>query len=600
MPWQPDDAAVVAEVLAAELRADAEGLRQLEDLLLHLDVAEPVTGAVTGCRQRVEVVRARILRRLDCELRTRAADDGREVIRGARGGAERPQLLVEKRQHALLIEHRFGLLIEVGLVCAAAALCHEQELVRIVMPMRVSGVDLDLGRQVVARVALVPHRQRRHLRVAQVQRRVGVVDATGQVLLVAAVSQHMPAALGTHDGRTCVLAHRQNPAGGDVGVLQQVEGHETVVGRSIRVVEDPTQLGQVARPQQVGDGAHGGAGKQRERLALHLQEPAAGGVDDPYAVGGQQPIRRLVRAQRQQLGEGEVGHDPRVRRKVPRVSATESDRRGGPLALEVLVGAASLRILAAVIAGVIALGQHDDLNIGRQHAGEVLNAFGAAGDSIRALLAAGAAALVWLLSRQTPVSRGVLSTLRAVVVVTALMAVARATAIVVLDIDHIGYELTIVIGFAIADVLLCAGILLVLSRLRPVDLDEVDPDDVEPLLFAVDRGNGEVFAFFSLAQARRSISPYSIEENEFTFYTDEGMVVEATATDLVTHFTPTGEDRREDLMRALRRFAQVTDLTVEEPQEPTSYAVPISDWQWLELWPGWLRPIGRIVRRLQT
>jgi len=131
-------------------------------------------------------------------------------------------------------------------------------------------------------------------------------------------------------------------------------------------------------------------------------------------------------------------------------------------------------------------------------------------------------------------------------------------------------------------------------------VDQPDPDDVEPLLFAVDRGNGEVFAFFSFAQARRSISPYSIEENEFTFYTDEGMVVEATATEMVTHFTPTGEDRREDLMRALRRFAQVTDLTVEEPQDPTSYAVPIADWQWLELWPGWLRPIGRIVRRLQT
>ena len=42
MARQPDDAHVVAEVLAAELRADPEGLGQLEDLLLELEVAEAV------------------------------------------------------------------------------------------------------------------------------------------------------------------------------------------------------------------------------------------------------------------------------------------------------------------------------------------------------------------------------------------------------------------------------------------------------------------------------------------------------------------------------------------------------------------------------
>ena len=42
VPWQPDDAHVVAEVLAAELRTDAEVLREPEDLGLELEVAEPV------------------------------------------------------------------------------------------------------------------------------------------------------------------------------------------------------------------------------------------------------------------------------------------------------------------------------------------------------------------------------------------------------------------------------------------------------------------------------------------------------------------------------------------------------------------------------
>ena len=51
---EPDDADVVAEVLAAELRADAELAGHVEDLLLEVDVAEGVAGrgalGAGGCR----------------------------------------------------------------------------------------------------------------------------------------------------------------------------------------------------------------------------------------------------------------------------------------------------------------------------------------------------------------------------------------------------------------------------------------------------------------------------------------------------------------------------------------------------------------------
>ena len=49
----------------------------------------------------------------------------------------------------------------------------------------------------------------------------------------------------------------QHAAGGDVGVLQQVERDEAVVGRGLGVVEDGAQLREVAGPQEVGDVAHG-------------------------------------------------------------------------------------------------------------------------------------------------------------------------------------------------------------------------------------------------------------------------------------------------------------------------------------------------------
>src|SRR3954468_17898328 len=74
VPREPDDADVVAEVLAAELRTDAERLRQLEHLLLQLDVTEAVPRAITRRRQRVEIARAGVLGGLEGELRARATD----------------------------------------------------------------------------------------------------------------------------------------------------------------------------------------------------------------------------------------------------------------------------------------------------------------------------------------------------------------------------------------------------------------------------------------------------------------------------------------------------------------------------------------------
>jgi len=286
---------------------------------------------------------------------------------------------------------------------------------------------------------------------------------------------------------------------------------------------------------------------------------------------------------------------------VLRVPATEPDLRIGRFALTALLLGATIRVIAAVIAGFIALGRHNELTVGRLHAGEVLDAFGAAGDGIGALLAAAAVAAVWGLSRRGAVTRASVVWTRAVVLATAVMTIANAAAVLVLDIDNnqIPFQLTLVVGFSVAYLVISLAGLLVLSRLRDIDVDQLDPDELEPLLFAVDRGNGEVFAFFSFAQARRAISSASVEENEFDFFTDDGRVVTASAEDLLIRFTPTDEDRSDDLMRSLREFARAKDLTIEEPQDPTSYAVPISDWQWLELWPGWMRPLGRLVRRIQ-
>ena len=210
-----------------------------------------------GGGQRVEVVGRRVLGRLQRELGRRAADHDGEVVRRAGGRAERAQLLVEEPQHRAAVQHRLGLLVQVALVGRAAALGHEQELVGVAG----RGVELDLGRQVGAGVLLVPHRERRHLREAQRGGLVGLLDAEAEGPLVVAAGEHPLAALAHHDRGAGVLAHRQHAAGRDVGVLQQVEGDEAVVGRRLGVVEDPAQLREVGGPQPVGDVVERGAAR---------------------------------------------------------------------------------------------------------------------------------------------------------------------------------------------------------------------------------------------------------------------------------------------------------------------------------------------------
>ena len=168
-----DDAHVVAEILAAELGADAHLARELQHLLFHLAVADGHALVVAFARQVVEVARRGELHRLEVHLGRGAADHDGEVVGRAGRGAQRADLGVEELQQCCLVQHRRRLLVQVGLVGRAAALGDEQEFVGIA----VGGVDVDLRRQVGAGLHFLEHRERRDLRIAQVGLGVGLVDA---------------------------------------------------------------------------------------------------------------------------------------------------------------------------------------------------------------------------------------------------------------------------------------------------------------------------------------------------------------------------------------------------------------------------------------
>ena len=129
VPREADDPDVVGKVLAAELGADAQLVRLVEQLLLQFQIAERLAVLVPLGRKLVVILGGGELDRFHAGIGTGAADDDGDVIRRAGGGAEVLHLADQELQQAFRGEQRLGLLEEGGLVGGAAALGHEEELV---------------------------------------------------------------------------------------------------------------------------------------------------------------------------------------------------------------------------------------------------------------------------------------------------------------------------------------------------------------------------------------------------------------------------------------------------------------------------------------
>ncbi len=231
------------------------------------------------------------------------------MVRRAGGGADPPQLLLQERQHPGRVQQRLGLLVQERLVGRAAALGHEEELVGVLVARIGVCGDLDLCGEVRTGVLLLPHGDRCVLRVAQVELGVGVEDALGKGLLVDALREDVLSALRADDRSAGVLTHREDAAGGDVGVLEEVEGDELVVVAGLFVVEDVAQLLQVRGAQVVRDVVHCGLGEQGQRFGRDLQElPPIGTIHHFDALCRQQAVRGLVLPRRQHVFIPELGH----------------------------------------------------------------------------------------------------------------------------------------------------------------------------------------------------------------------------------------------------------------------------------------------------
>ena len=112
-----------------------------------------------------------------------------------------------------------------------------------------------------------------------------------------------------HDDRGAgVLAHGQDAAGGDVGVLQEIPGDEMVVGRGVLVVQDACQLPQMCRPQQMGAIVKGLCRQLGQPGAFHGQDVGAVEFFDTDMVRRERPVFRRVVVEREHFVIAGFGH----------------------------------------------------------------------------------------------------------------------------------------------------------------------------------------------------------------------------------------------------------------------------------------------------
>jgi len=269
------------------------------------------------------------------------------------------------------------------------------------------------------------------------------------------------------------------------------------------------------------------------------------------------------------------------------------------------------QIVVAVISGIAATAQHfpgNGFGPGPGQSGaERLLEFAGAGDGFGALLMLLATVLLWLVAllprRDRPWGGDYAATSWLLVLTgisATLLAAGYVWAAAGADFFPTGQEVRFV-GSSVIYAAAMAGALFVLRGVNAAVTERatVDEDDDEAgaAVFAVDRKTGAVLAWTSRAEARDKAPLYGVEDDEYEWFLDDGAVLVAAANGRDVTFTPTGEERPDDLLGHLKEYALRRGIVVddEDTDEPLAYVDPIIRDHYLDLWPGWLRWFGRLT-----
>ena len=292
MARQADDAHVVGEIFAAELRAESDLVRLFQHLLLQFHVAERASRGVARGGQVVVVVGGGELHGQQVLLCRGAADDEGNVVGGASRRAEALHLLYHERHQRGGVQDGLGLLVQVSLVGRAASLGNAEETVFHTF----RSLDVNLCGEVALGVHLLIHAQRGVLAVAQVLLRISLVDAFREGLLIAIAGPHLLAFLAVDDGRAGVLAEGQHALAGHLGVAKERQGHVLVIVAGFGVVQNLGHLLVVRTAQHERHVAEGRVCHRRQTFGSHLQDGVSLKLADRHIILGQQIVFSIILA----------------------------------------------------------------------------------------------------------------------------------------------------------------------------------------------------------------------------------------------------------------------------------------------------------------
>ena len=263
-----DNADIVHQILAAELRADSGLLANVQNLFFHFEIAENAPAFGTRRRNVVQVTAAGELHRMRVHLGASSANNNRQVVRRASRRAESLHFFRQKFFQGLRVEERFRHRPVIRLVRRAAAFGHKEKFhFRTFLCM-----NIDLGGQIAGGILFFVHRKRSDLAVAQIFCRVGVVNAFGNRCGVVESGPNLLALVRHANRRSRILAERKNPLGSDHRIFQHGQGDELVVVAGFRILENARDLSRMSGTQAKFDFFKSGLSDFRQSLFGNFQD----------------------------------------------------------------------------------------------------------------------------------------------------------------------------------------------------------------------------------------------------------------------------------------------------------------------------------------
>ena len=305
MARQPDNPHIMAVIFAAELRADAEIARDLQDFGFPFRIAPGMAEAVAFGWQPVKGADRGLFHRLQIIFGRGAANDDGKVIGRAGRCAQIEDCRFDEVTKPFRVQHRFGFLVKEGLVGRPAAFLNEGEFIFGAL----AGIEIDLRWQVGGGVDLFEHAGRGELRIAKIAFLIGIIDAARQCFTVVTCYKDPVAAAAGNDRGAGVLAHRQQSVGRHHRVLQHLQRHEPVVLCRLWIIEDGAKLGQVAAAQQMRDIGESALCEEAQCLGIDFQELFTAEIDHLDMFGADKLVDSVVGRLRKHGAVGKIGHE---------------------------------------------------------------------------------------------------------------------------------------------------------------------------------------------------------------------------------------------------------------------------------------------------